>query len=134
VGCPFGRRAPDASAAFGTHPALERSLVDWLRHDPAAHQELFAGSALRRARRTGLARNAALSLARHPSEEGREALERALALDPSPRVREAAGWSLARAHAADRGASAALERAVERETDPAARADLARSRAALGGP
>jgi epoxyqueuosine reductase len=132
--CPFGRKAPDASATFGTHPALERSLVDWLLHAPAAHQDLYAGSALRRARREGLARNAALSLARHPSEEGRDALQRALALDPSPRVREAAGWSLARAHGSDRGAVAALERAAEAEAEPAARADLERSRAAVGGP
>ena len=131
--CPFGARAPDKSAAFGTHPALGRSLVDWLRHDPAQHAELFEGSALRRAQRSGLARNAALALAAHPSEEGRQALRAALELDPSARVREAAGWALARAHGLDQGTAAALERAAAQEADPAARADLERSRERCGG-
>jgi epoxyqueuosine reductase len=131
--CPFGRRAADTSASWGTHPALAGTLVDWLRHRPEEHAERFRGSALRRAQRAGLARNAALALARHPSEEGREALLAALASDPSPRVREAAGWALAQAHAADRGVRSALELAHERERAPDARADLAETVAGLPG-
>ncbi|MEM7306706.1 MAG: tRNA epoxyqueuosine(34) reductase QueG [Planctomycetota bacterium] len=126
--CPWGRRAPDATEQHGTHEAVGRSLVDWLRHPPDEHAELFRGSALRRAKRDGLARNAALALAATPSEEGRDALLAALESDPAARVREAAGWSLARAHARDRGVAEALERAEAAEPEAAARADLRRSR------
>ena len=130
--CPWGRRAPDSSAVHGTHAVLEGSLVDWLRHPPAEHAARFEGSALRRARREGLARNAALVLGHRPSDEGRRALGEALEQDPSPRVREAAGWALARGHGHDAGVVEALEAARAREPEAAARADLGRSLEARG--
>ena len=131
--CPWGSQAPDASATFGTHPAVERSLVDWLRHGRDEHAERFRGAALRRARRDGLARNAALALARHPSDVGVDALHDALDGDDSPLVRAAAGWALAQVAPGSRTA-AALERALAREPDAAARADLAASRAEVAAP
>ena len=126
--CPWGKKAPVAAESLHPHPALEGTLVDWLRHRPEEHLERFAGSAVRRARREGLARNAALSLGHLPSEEGRDALLEALAEDPSPRVREAAGWALVRGHRHDAGVGDALDRAEAREEDAAARADLRASR------
>jgi epoxyqueuosine reductase len=123
--CPWGREAPDSSARFGSHPAVERgSLVDWLSRKPAAADAELEGSPLRRARREGLARNAALGLARYPSDAGRSALLAALADDPSPVVRETAYWSLSRAHGADAGVAGALERARLREDDGEARARM----------
>jgi epoxyqueuosine reductase len=122
--CPWGQDAPDASAAYGTHPMVERGLVDWLRHTGEEHAALFAGSALRRARREGLARNAALALSRRPSDQARDALSDALAADPSPRVREAAGWALAEGFRTDDGVRRGLSDALAREEDPGARSDL----------
>ncbi len=122
--CPFGQRATGGEARLGTHPALPGTgLVDLVeqRGDPAR----WNGSPLARAGARGLARNAALVLGNLPSEEGRGALLRALE-DPLPTVREAAAWSLARAHgasgSADAGVPAALDRAEARADDDERRA------------
>jgi epoxyqueuosine reductase len=128
--CPWGRRAPDFAQRFGTHSALaEAGLVEWLevRDDFA---ERFHGSAVHRAGRDGLARNAAIALGNRPSEDGRRALLQALSFDPAPLVREAAGWALAHAHGEDGSARAALEKASRTEADPDARAQLEAWRAA----
>ena len=42
-------------------------------------------------------------------------------------MREAAGWALIQGHGLDAGVGQAVERALARETDPDARADLERS-------
>lgn len=124
--CPWGARAPDLAARFGTHAAVESgSLVAWLEAGEA-FPEQFAASPLDRPGRAGLARNAAIALASAPSDLGRRALLRALSFDPSAVVREAAGWALARTHAADFGVRPALERAAASESDPTAKDLLAR--------
>ncbi|MEW6073183.1 MAG: tRNA epoxyqueuosine(34) reductase QueG [Planctomycetota bacterium] len=117
--CPFGRRAADASARYGTHPALEAvDLPGLVRMPQAAVEASFAGSALRRPGRVGLARNAALLLGLLPREEGRAALEEALERDASPVVREAAAWAILAGHGADAGVREAVERARRREPVP----------------
>ncbi len=127
--CPWGREAPDSSSRLGDHDALAAEpggpgvLVRWLTR-PGEFPERFRGSPLQRPRREGLARNAAHVLGNRPGEEGREALLRALEEDPSPVVRAAAGWALARGHGEDAGVRAALDRAHARERDPGAREDL----------
>jgi epoxyqueuosine reductase len=127
--CPWGEHAPDLAARFGLHPALERgSLSAWLGLPAERFEEAFSGSPLRRAGRDGLTRNAALGLARRPSEAGRAALAAALD-DRAPLVREAAYWTLARAHGDDRGVAGELERALAAETDPEARRGMERTRA-----
>jgi len=127
--CPWGKDAPDASARFGLAPAIaEGRLSDWVGQSPALFAERFAGSPVQRTGRDGLARNAALALGSLPSEAGREALVLALG-DPSPLVREAAFWSLARAHRGEQRVEAALQRAFEAEPDDVARAGMARTRA-----
>ena len=124
--CPWGTNAPDRSARFGTHDAVERgSLVDWLRASEDGFAERFEGSPLRRPGRDGLARNAAFALADSPTEQGRDALLAALS-DASPRVREAAAWSLTRAFG-DASARDAVGRARDRERAAAVRVDLERS-------
>jgi epoxyqueuosine reductase len=123
--CPWGRAAPDLAQRFGAHAALERGeLVTWLTVGDAAWDELTRGSPLRRAGRAGLARNAAVVLGNVPSEDGRRVLLQALASDPAASVREAAGWALARAHAAEPGTRPALEAARAREADRRVREDL----------
>jgi epoxyqueuosine reductase len=126
--CPWGREAPDASARFGTHPALaEGTLARWLGLDEAGFRRTFAGSPLQRPGRGGLLRNAALVLGNRPAEAGRAALLGALA-DADPRVRAASFWALQRAHARDAGVAAALERALAGEPDAATRADMLSTR------
>jgi hypothetical protein len=57
-------------------------------------------------------------------------LLQALQTDPAALVREAAAWSLSRAHGADEGTRAALEAALQREPDAGTQADI---RASLDG-
>lgn len=125
--CPWGKDAPDLSARLSDHPALEGGAAAWLdERDEARFAERTRGSPLARPGRAGLARNAALAMASRPGESTLRSLLDALRLDPSSVVREAAAWSLARAHRGDRGVSEALERAAARETDPASAEAIAR--------
>ena len=130
--CPWGRKAPDLSARFGTHPFLSEGLVAWLdrRDDFEARSE---GSALRRPGREGLARNSAIALAAAPDEPGLRALMRALRDDPSAMVREAAGWSLGRGFGDDPQARRALEEAALADPDPENRHWLAEWRERRAG-
>ncbi len=115
--CPWGQRAGDFAERFGTHPALaEMGLVEWVEAGEGLSERL-SGSPLQRPRRAGLARNAAIVLGNSPSEAGRRALLRALTFDPAAIVREAAAWSLARAHGQDRETRLSLERAGAIEPD-----------------
>lgn len=130
--CPWGAKAPDLSERFGLHPSLrERGVEHWLEFadepEVSAH---FEGSPLQRPRRAGLARNAAVVLGNLPHHSADGALLRALKDDPDPVVREAAGWALARTRGASASVRGALERAVARESEAWARAELERS---LGG-
>ena len=126
--CPWGHDAADASAGFGTHPSVAgMRLVDWLRTRQDEFSTIFNGSPLQRPKRDGLARNAALALGNHPSDEGQAALGAALEDDPSPIVREAAAWGLARAHGSDGTTRAALERALSREVNDQAQSGMRRT-------
>jgi epoxyqueuosine reductase len=128
--CPWGRHSSDASARFGTHSAIaEAGLVEWLAAG-SDWEARFEGSPLRRPRRDGLARNAAIALGNLPSDEGRRALLEALTFDPSALVREASAWALARAHGGDGTAKDALERAGEREPEAWAQSAIRRWRGA----
>jgi epoxyqueuosine reductase len=95
--CPWNRKAP-----VGTEPTLQpRSDLEVV--DPVELLELteeefrqrFRGTALLRAKRRGLLRNAALVLGNIGGPEALPTLRRALADDDSL-VREAARWALAR--------------------------------------
>lgn len=129
--CPWGERAPDLAARFGLHPALEAGgPAQWLGLSEAEFETRFEGSPLRRPRRAGLARNAAHVLGNRPSEEGRKALAEA-GSDPSPVVREAAFWALARGHARETGVPGMLDRLAAAEVDPIAKAGMLRTRELL---
>jgi epoxyqueuosine reductase len=129
--CPWGDDAPDLSARFGLHRAVERgSLAAWLGLTEAEFEGELEGSPLRRPQRAGLARNAALVLGNRPSEEGRRSLTEAVS-DASPVVREAAFWGLARGHARERGVPELLDRVLAAEVEPGARAGMLRSRELL---
>ncbi|MCB9892588.1 MAG: tRNA epoxyqueuosine(34) reductase QueG [Planctomycetes bacterium] len=129
--CPFGTEDEGTRMDFGDHPALDRSLEDlFLIPDQDAFLRLFAGSALRRPRRDGLLRNAAIALANLGKEDAIPTLRRALS-DPHPVVRSHAGWALGmlgRSAERDR-----IDRARRRELDPVARQDLALTLSELDG-
>jgi epoxyqueuosine reductase len=92
--CPWNRKAattrePAFAAAEAPTPEALLAL------DEAAFRERFRRTALWRARRGGLLRNAAIVLGNRGDAHAVPALERALE-DPEPAVREAAGWALSR--------------------------------------
>jgi len=134
--CPWGDKAPDTSQAWGTHPevaaALEAGVGAWLGpagsldRGAAHYKERWRGSAMQRAQRDGLARNAALALGLTRPDGAQRWLTAALEADPAPLVREAAAWGLARGFGGTPGVRDTLAAALEREPDPAWRALLAR--------
>jgi epoxyqueuosine reductase len=76
----------------GTRLDLEATLA----MDEPAFRATFAGSPMKRAKRRGLARNAALALGNMGDAAAASTLEQAAASDPEPLVRDAAAWSLKR--------------------------------------
>jgi epoxyqueuosine reductase len=93
--CPWNRKAPPAREPALAPAAPLPSLTALLEMDDAAFRARFRGSAMSRARRAGLARNAALMLGHRADRAAVPALRRALH-DPDAGVRRAAQWALAR--------------------------------------
>jgi epoxyqueuosine reductase len=121
--CPWNRRAaPAAEPAFRARPGMENPALPELL---ALSQEEFAArfrrSPLRRAKRRGLLRNAAVALGNAGDRRAVPALVRALA-DEEPLVRAHAAWALGRLGGEE--ARAALVRALETEQDAAVRREL----------
>jgi epoxyqueuosine reductase len=93
--CPWNRKAPPAREPALAPSAPLPSLEAFLEMDEAAFRARFRGSAMSRAKRAGLARNAALVLGNRGDRAAEPALRRALD-DPDSGVRSAAAWALAR--------------------------------------
>lgn len=74
----------------------DTALTDLLALDDDGFVRLREGSAVGRATRAGLARNAAIVLGNRREASARPELERAAREHDSPEVREAAAWALAR--------------------------------------
>jgi epoxyqueuosine reductase len=109
--CPYNaskrerpRGWPEFEPRLGTRLDLERIL----ELDDDAFRQTFRGSPIKRTKRRGLARNAALALGNQAQAEARPALERVAASDPDQMVREAAIWALARLDTSDQAAADAL--------------------------
>ncbi len=111
------------------------SLPALLALDEEGFRREFRGTALRRAKRRGLLRNAAIVLgnrlaAHGPAGRTPQGSERADGLaalrkaldDPEPLVRGAAAWALGQAE--DGEARRALERAAETERDETVREEV----------
>ena len=97
--CPWNARfgRPTSDPAFAPRPILAApDPVDWLAISREEFSRRLRGSPLKRARRDGLARNAAVVAGnlRRPADVS--ALGRALLEDPSPLVRAHAAWALGR--------------------------------------
>jgi epoxyqueuosine reductase len=98
--CPYNRgqarAAPDRDPFAPRDRFAELGAEDFLRMDEACFDRYSRGSALRRAGREGMARNAALVLGNSGDKRHLPVLQRTAAEDVSPVVREAAQWAAER--------------------------------------
>ena len=126
--CPYTRAAADEpDPAFlprhvdNAYPSLHRLL----EMSSQTFRERYRGTAVMRARRAGLARNAAVALGNIGTEDDVPPLAQAALGHDLALVRGHAAWALARI--GGRRARLALARAWERERDAEARAEIAAS-------
>ena len=124
--CPWNREADTSADTDFLWPRLPELLA----LDEAQFKARYRGTAVLRATRAGLARNAAVALGNSGNPDAVAPLAQALATDPAPVVRAHAAWALGVLGGAP--ARAALDRAAARETDPAAAAEIGAARAAIG--
>jgi len=89
--CPWNAPLPAARS-----PMLRPSLLELLAHDEESFEETFGSTALARAKRRGLARNAAVALGNSGNRDAVGALAHRLREDPEPLVRAHAAWALGR--------------------------------------
>jgi epoxyqueuosine reductase len=118
---------PDPSFPSAWHPGTASpSLVDLLETalDEAAWDSFSRGSALRRAGRSGLARNVCVALGNWGSSEAVPSLVSALS-DSEPVVRGHAAWALGEVGSSM--AFSALEERSEIESDPSVRDEINRA-------
>jgi len=97
--CPHNastRGRPRGWAAFEPRRGTRLDLQHVLALDEQGFRETFRGSPIKRARRRGLARNAALALGNQGDVAARPQLEQVAADEPEPVVRDAADWALRR--------------------------------------
>ncbi|MBV9546193.1 MAG: tRNA epoxyqueuosine(34) reductase QueG [Chloroflexi bacterium] len=100
--CPYNastRARPRGWAEFEPRPGIGTSLElpALLSIDDEGFRQTFRGSPIKRAKRRGLARNAAIALANSDSPDADD-LVRAAAQHDEPLVREAAEWAVSRLH------------------------------------
>jgi epoxyqueuosine reductase len=122
--CPWNGAPPTADTA-----ALAPPLAALLALDRPGFRARYGKTAVARAKRRGLLRNAAVALGNSGNPEAVPALTAALD-DGEPLVRAHAAWALGRLGGGV--ARHALDRARTREPEPAAAAEIEAARAALG--
>jgi epoxyqueuosine reductase len=95
--CPWNRKAPATTAEeFGPRDGLVNPALAWLAEmSVEAFRENFRGSAIRRAKRTGLRRNAVIAMGNSGDAQFLPLLGR-LAADEDESVAESARWARAR--------------------------------------
>jgi epoxyqueuosine reductase len=93
--CPWNRKAPLTEAAeFQPREGLVNPALDWLAEMKSEEfREMFRGSPVRRAKLSGLRRNAAIAMGNSGDEKFLPTLNR-LAEDPDPIVADHAKWAL----------------------------------------
>ncbi len=123
--CPWNRHAKAATESRyrPREGSVAPSLVELLGLSEEAFRARFRDTAVSRARREGLARNAAIALGNAGDATAVPALARAFAEDPSAVVRGAAAWALGRIGGAL--AHEALAARRDAEADPVAREEIA---------
>jgi epoxyqueuosine reductase len=113
--CPYNRKPPLTDPAI-LSPAVDPAplLADLLALDEAAFRERYRKTAVLRAKRRGLVRNACVAAGNAGDPALTPALIRLL-MDGEPLVRGHAAWALGRIGGSD--GIAALRRALETERD-----------------
>jgi epoxyqueuosine reductase len=93
--CPWNRKAPITTAAeFDARPGLVNPALDWLAEiSEEEFRQAFRGSPIRRAKRSGLRRNAVIAMANSHRREFLAILQR-LAHDEDEIVADTARWAL----------------------------------------
>jgi epoxyqueuosine reductase len=120
--CPWNEKLVKREPPPDSTPLLPY-LPDLLRLDTDGFEALFAGSAIRRAKRDGFVRNVAVALGNSRNPAAVPVLRDALEHDPSVLVRAHVAWALGAIGGGD--ARRALERASARESDATVRAAVA---------
>ncbi len=123
--CPVNRKAaPSLEEGFLPRSPFHAAppLLELLELDDVSFRERFAGTAVLRAKRWGLQRNACVALGNLGDAAAVPALARALAASDHPVVRGHAAWALGRLATAE--ALRALAQALASETDPGAREEV----------
>ncbi|MCK5943530.1 MAG: tRNA epoxyqueuosine(34) reductase QueG [Planctomycetes bacterium] len=128
--CPFTsrssrreQRGDDRPKDLQPHAVVQTwTLVDVLEMDEARYQAEFVGTAMRRATRSGMRRNAAVVLGNRGDPKALPQLRAALQ-DDDPVVRGHAAWAIGRIDARE----PCLDAALQRETDDRVRAELRRA-------
>lgn len=95
--CPWNRKAPVTTASeFEPRPGLVNPALAWLAEMSAEEfREVFRGSPIRRAKRFGLRRNAAIAMGNSGNKEFLPLLDQ-LVGDEDQSVRESANWAITR--------------------------------------
>jgi len=95
--CPWNRKSPVTSAPeFQPREGLVNPALDWLANiSDEEFREEFRGSAIKRAKRSGLRRNAVIAMGNSGDQEFVPVVEN-LKADNDPMVAESATWSLAK--------------------------------------
>ena len=127
--CPWNRRAPETGhSAFVSRPWNEKpDLIEMLGLTPEEFRTRFRGSPVKRTKRRGLLRNAAVALGNTKDPGAIPALADALG-DDEPLVRGHAAWALG--NVGGDQAFAALEEARQTEEDPGVIEEIDRALAA----
>jgi epoxyqueuosine reductase len=94
--CPWNRKAPATSAAeFEARDGLVNPALDWLAEmQQEEFRDVFRGSPVRRAKLSGLRRNAVVAMGNSGDQKFMPTLKR-LCDDPDPVVAEHARWAVA---------------------------------------
>lgn len=104
--CPWNRKAPATNAGeFQARDGLVNPALEWLAEmTPEEFQENFRGSAVRRAKRTGLRRNAVIAMG-NSGDQSFGPLLKKLAADEDQVVAESAAWATKKLSRSDAGAT-----------------------------
>lgn len=120
--CPWNG---DATRAAVINPDLTPALAALMALDDEGFRRRYGGTAVRRTKRRGLLRNAAVALGNSGNPAAVPLLAEVLAHEPEPLIRAHAAWALGRLGGGQ--ARSALERARRRDTAPAVGDEIERA-------
>lgn len=110
----FAREAADPELTTGSLEASPDPAA-LLRMDPAGFQRRFGGTAVTRAGRQGVSRNAAVALGNRAAPGDLDALVTCLTMEPDPVVRAHAAWALGAIGTTEAQEALATRLAAERD-------------------